>query len=115
MTKFEKIRKLKPHLLTISPRAPFGKIFKKINKSKDLEIVLIKKADAIQMSAVLISRLIGKKFLWIQNFANPPIPNLLVRFLLTQTDRIIVTSKKDANRLKSFGIEKSKIKLGTRI
>jgi len=111
VTKFEKIRKLKPHLLSISPKTSFGKIFRKIKKSKDIEIVWVKKATYSQMAAVLTSRLIGKKFLWIQNFANPPVPNLITRFLLTQTDRIIVISKKDASRLKTFGIEKSKIRL----
>lgn len=62
------------------------------------------------MTAVLMARLMGKKFLWIQGFTNPPKPNFLSRLLLSQADKIIVKSKSVADKLTAFGIDKTKIR-----
>lgn len=63
------------------------------------------------MTAVLLKRLLGKKFIWIQGFANPPKPNFISQLLLSQADRILVKSKKEAAKLKDLGIKFEKIRL----
>ena len=62
------------------------------------------------MGEVLTAKLMGKKFLWIQGFANPPKPNFLSRLLLSQADRIVVKSKNIADQLPALGINKTKIR-----
>ncbi len=108
---FDLLQSLHPSLTIIGPRVTFGKIFRKINRAKNCEFVWVKKARTDQMTAVLILKIIGKKFLWIQSFENPPAPTFITKLLLSQADRIIVDSRKDANKLKSFGINKSNIRL----
>lgn len=105
------IQLTKPHLLTIGVKTTFGKTFSKIQKSKNIDFILVQKAQVNQMTAVLISSLLGRRFFWIQNFTNPPQPNFLVRLLLSQADRIIVESSKEATKLKSLGINKDKVKI----
>ena len=80
-----------------------------------MDFVWVRQAKINQMTAVLIAKLLGKKFFWIQNFANPPSLNFVTRLLLTQADRIVVNSQKHANKLKLLGIDKSKIKVQRRI
>ena len=63
------------------------------------------------MIAVLLLKILGKKFFWVQNYKNPPVPNFFARLLISQADRIIVKDKKERDQLKSLGIEKSKIKI----
>ncbi len=106
-----KILSLNPHLLKIAPHISFGKIIKRINKSKKLEFVYINKPCVGQMTAVLLSRLFGKKFFWIQNFENPPVPNFFAKLLISEADLILVRNRKTANKLKSFGINPKKIKI----
>ena len=96
----------KDNLLTVQANNNFKKILKKINRSKDKDFVWIQKPKANQMAAVLISRLLGKKFLWVQNFENPPVPSFFDRLLLNQADEIFVESRKEALKLKNLGIDK---------
>lgn len=105
-----KILSLNPHLLKIAPGSSFGQIIRKISKSKKLEFVFVKKPQISQILAVMLVRVFGKKFFWIQNFENPPVPNFFSRLLLPEADLILVKNRKEANKLKSFGIKKSKIK-----
>ena len=63
------------------------------------------------MTAVLLLKILGRKFFWVQNYKNPPVPNFFARLLISQADRILVKDKKEAGQLKSLGIEKSKIKI----
>lgn len=100
----------KNNLLKITAKATFKKTYDKIKKSKK-EIIMLQKPDPAHMTAALLTRLLGKKFLWIQNFENPPIPNFLARLLLNQSDEILVSSRRAAAKLKSLGVEKPKIKL----
>lgn len=93
------------NLLVIRANTKFGRTLKKIKKSKK-EFVFVEKPKLHQMLAVILARLLGQKFLWIQNFENPPVPNFLTRLLLNQSDEIIVSSRKEAAKLKSFGIDK---------
>ncbi|HSX19192.1 MAG TPA: hypothetical protein VLE91_03595 [Candidatus Saccharimonadales bacterium] len=76
-----------------------------------MDFVYVEKPQNTQMAAVLTSRLLGRKFIWIQGFSNPPIPNLVEKFLLTQADKLIVSDIKNANKLKRLGISRSKIQL----
>lgn len=99
------------NILRIGEKVTFTKIVKKIFKKKQLDIVLVEKTKPSQMSAVLFIKLMGKKFLWIQNFTNPPIPGFYTKLLLNQTDTIMVKSRKVAAKLHSFGIDKPKIKI----
>ena len=93
------------NLLIIKANTTFGKTFKKIRKSRK-EFLLVEKPNPIQMLAVLMLRLSGQKFLWIQNFENPPTPSFFSRLLLNQADEIFVSSRKEAAKLKTLGIEK---------
>ncbi len=104
------IQRLKSNLLTIKAHSSFSQIYKKINNTRNPDFVLVKKAKASQMSALVLSRLAGKKFFWIQEFANPPTPGFFTRILLSQPDRIIIKSKTDFIKLKNFGIDKAKIR-----
>ena len=97
-------------MLIITAKATFKKTFQKIKKSPK-EFVWVEKPIVSQMAAALLIRLIGKKFLWIQNFENPPVPNFFARLLLNQADEIMVDSRRMAAKLKSLGVEKPKIKL----
>lgn len=98
-------------LLKIKVNSSFAKTLKKIFKSKKADFVYLQKPNALQMLAVLISRLSGKKFFWIQSFSNPPVPNFSARLLLNQSDEILVTSRQMAIKLRGLGVEKPKIKL----
>ncbi len=97
------LKSLRPNLLTIRQSTSFGQIIKKTLKGKKVEFVWVEKPKLQQMAAVLTSRLLGKKFVWIQEFENPPAANFVTRFILTQCDQIIVKTRKDAIKLKSFG------------
>ena len=92
-------------LLIIRANTTFGKTFKKIRKNQK-EFLYVEKPKANQMAAVMLSRLLAQKFLWIQNFENPPIPNFFARLLLNQSDEIFVSSRREAAKLKSLGIDK---------
>ncbi|MBI3341676.1 hypothetical protein HY024_00980 [Candidatus Curtissbacteria bacterium] len=63
------------------------------------------------MAAVLAHKLLGRKFVWIQKFENPPIADLWEKLLVAQADRIIVSSRKDYNKLRRFGVKMSKVRL----
>ncbi|MBI4038018.1 hypothetical protein HY382_03165 [Candidatus Curtissbacteria bacterium] len=106
-----KILSFHHNLITVRPRTSFGKIFKTINKAKKLEYIYVEKPKVGQMAAVMATKVLGKSFFWIQKFENPPVPDLLAKLLLSQADKIIVSNRKEANRVKSFGISKSKIDL----
>ena len=110
------VKKLTPYfssknVLTIRTNTSFKKILKKISHNKKADVVLLEKSNPTQMSAVVISRLSGKKFLWIQNFSNPPVPGFYTKLLLNQADTILVKSKKMAAKLHGFGIDKPKIRI----
>ena len=98
-------------MLIIRANISFKKILYKINKFKKLDVIWVQKTNPTQMTAILAARLIGKKFVWIQNFSNPPVPGFYTRLLLNQTDIITLKSKKLAGKLRGFGIEKPKIKV----
>ena len=104
------IKGFESNLITIKGLTTFGQTFKKIKNSKKVDFVHVTKPVVSQMAAVISLRLLGRKFFWIQGFENPPTATFLTRLLLTQADRIIVTTKVDLNKLKSFGVEKSKIR-----
>lgn len=98
------------HLLTIKEHYSFTKTLKKIHDTK-YDFVLITKPRPSQMSAILLNRLMGKKFYWLQSFQNPPIPNMFTKLLLSQADRIIVKDRKDMFKLYKFGIKKNKVRI----
>ena len=99
------------NVLRIGRNTSFKKILKKINHNKKADAVWLELTNPIQMSAVLISQLMGKKFLWIQNFENPPIPGFITKLLLNQTDIIYVNNKKLAAKLHNYGVDKPKIRI----
>ncbi len=99
------------NLLIIKGKTPFDKTFSKITKSKNADFVWVKKPLPSQMTAVILARISGKKFLWIQSFANPPEPSFVSRLLLNQADEIIVKSKAMATKLRRFGVDKPKVKI----
>ena len=109
--KSKRVSTLKVKVLNISARSSFGQTFKKITASKNISFVWLAKPRINQMTAVLLLKILGKKFFWVQNFSNPPVPNFFARLLISQADRIMVKDKKEKDQLKSFGIEKSKIKI----
>lgn len=96
--------------LTLGASTSFKKILDKLNKSKHFEAVWVKKPNPSQMGAVILIRLSGKKFLWIQNFSNPPVPSFITRLMLNQADIIVVTKKENIKKLKSLGVDKPRIK-----
>lgn len=98
------------HILAIKEHTSFGQVITKIKKVKNTDFVLIEKPKISQMAAALILKMAGKKFLWLQNFSNPPVPNVFVKLLLSQADSIIVREKKDFYKLKSYGIKSAKIR-----
>ncbi len=98
-------------VLVISTNTSFKKILKKIKRNKKADVVLAEKPNPKQMTAILISRLMGHKFIWAQHFSNPPVPGFYTKLLLNQTDIIYVKSKKLAAKLHSFGIDKPKIRI----
>jgi len=99
----------RPNLLTIRPSTPYTKIIKKIYKNPDLDFIHLEKAGATQMAAVITARLMGKKFYWIQEFANPPKASIITRFLLTQADKIFVHDRDDAIKLKKYGVKPGRV------
>ena len=110
------VRNAKPSLpvatiLTIKEQTSFGQTFKKIRKLKNSYFVLVEKPKIAQMSAALILKVAGQKFLWIQRFSNPPIPNIISKMLIAQADNVIVKNKKDYFRLKNFGVNTKKIRI----
>lgn len=107
----KKLESIHPHLLTIRTKSSFGQTLAQIKNFKNLDFVFVERANVGQMLAVLIGRLLGKKYLWIQAFANPPAPSFLTRLLLAQADRILVKSYYLVKKLQDFGIDKSKIKI----
>lgn len=107
---FKPVLATHPNLLKIKERTSFGQTFRKIKKTKNADFVLIEKAKSRQMLAALILKVAGRKFFWVQNFSNPPIPNLITKLLVAQADSIIVNHKKDYYKLKSFGINSTKIR-----
>jgi len=109
--KSKRVNTFKVKVLSISVRSSFGQTFKKIAASKNTSFVWLAKQKTNQMAAVLLWRIIGRKFFWVQNFSNPPAPNFISRLLISQADRIMAKDKKEADQLKSFGISKSKIKI----
>jgi len=108
---FETILKLRSHLLTIKAHTPLIQTITRIKKSKNKDFVFVEKAQIAQMVGVLITRLYGKRFIWIQGFSNPPSPGFIERLLLSQADKILTENERDVKKLKNFGLEKSKIKL----
>lgn len=76
-----------------------------------MDFVWVEKAQAKQMAAVMAAKLLGKKFLWVQSFSNPPVPNFFARLLLNQADTILVSSRKIAAKLHSLGVDKPKIRV----
>jgi len=109
--KSKRVSTLKFKVSTIPPRSSFGRTFKKITASKNISFVWLAKPKINQMTAVLLLKISGRKFFWVQNYKNPPVPNFFARLLISQADRIMVKDKKEKDQLKSFGIEKSKIKI----
>ena len=99
------------NLLIIKERTSFNKIFAKINKYPKRDFVYVEKPKVSQMAAVLLLRLLGKKFFWIQRFENPPTPNFLCQLLLNQSDEILISYPKEASKLKNFGIDKPRIRV----
>ena len=108
--KSKRVSTLKFKVSTIPLRSSFGQTVKKIISSKNIGFVWLTKPKINQMAVVLLLKILGRKFFWVQNYKNPPVPNFFARFLISQADRILVKSKKEADQLKSFGISKSKIK-----
>ncbi|MEK9146701.1 MAG: hypothetical protein AAB639_00720, partial [Patescibacteria group bacterium] len=102
------ISKLRSTFLVMKDKKSLASTLKLI-KSKNPDYLIIEKPHASQMAAALLLRLAGKKFIWIQNFQNPPVPNFFSKILLAQADKIIVANLGDLNKLKSWGIKKSKI------
>lgn len=99
------------NLLNIRASVPFSKIIKKINHNKKADVILVERAKPSQMTGVLLARLLGKKFIWVQSFSNPPVPSFYTKMILNQADIILVTSKKMAAKLHSFGVDKPKIRI----
>lgn len=97
--------------LTLGASTSFRKILEKLNKSTNVEAVWVKKPDSSKMAAVILARLSGKKFIWIQGFSNPPVPTFITRLMLNQSDIIVVSSQKYIKKLKNFGVDKPKIKI----
>ena len=99
-----------PHLLKIKEQTSFTQTLKKLNKSTH-DFVWVQKPKTGQMLAVLLARLWGKKFYWLQSFSNPPVPGFFNKLLLSQADRIVVRNRKDMFKLLKFGINKHKIRI----
>ena len=99
------------NLLIVKEHTSFKKIFRKVKHDKKKDFVFVEKPQAAQMAAVILARLSGKNFYWIQNFSNPPVPSFLTRLLLNQSDTVVVKSKKFAASLRSQGVYKPKIKV----
>jgi hypothetical protein len=97
-------------ILTIKEHTSFGQVLTKIKKIKNTDFVVIEKPKIGQMAAVLLLKIAGKKFIWLQNFSNPPIPNVFAKLLLSQADSIVVRDKKNYYRLRSYGIKSTKIR-----
>lgn len=105
------LRKLRPNLLQIKEHTSFKQTFIAIKSDKQIDNIWVKKPKPVQMSAVLAQKLLGRKFFWIQGFENPPIPTLWTKLLVAQADRIVVTSRRDFNKLKRFGVKVNKIRI----
>ncbi len=101
---------LRSNLLTIKANTSLSQTFKKIKNSQKIDLVHVVKPQVGTMAGVIAARLMGKKFIWIQSFENPPVPTFAAKMLISQADRIIVTSRKDLHKLKNFGVDKEKIR-----
>lgn len=101
-----------PKILTIKEHTSFGQTYKKIKNRKRFDFIWVQKPQSRQMAAVLLTRLCGKKFFWIQGFENPPAPKFLSRLLLNQSDRIIVNSSHYRYKLWKLGISGPKVRMG---
>lgn len=106
-----RVKKPRPNLLEIKAQTSLKQTFKLIKSNKQIDIVWVKKPKPSQMSAVLAHKLLGRKFHWIQSFENPPVPSLWEKLLVAQADRIIVTTRRDYNKLKRFGVNITKIRI----
>lgn len=107
---FKPILAAHSNILTIKEHTSFGQTYQKIKRSKNADFVLLEKPESKQMLAALLLKIAGRKFFWLQNFSNPPIPSLITKLLVAQADSIMVNDKKDYYKLKSFGINSTKIK-----
>ena len=103
------ISAFRPRILKIREQTSFGQTAKKIRNTKNIDYLLIERANIAQMTTALLFRLFNSKFIWIQGFTNPPAPNFLARLLLSQADHILVNSYYLAKKLQALGIDKSKI------
>gem|GEM_PF-2573952 len=101
-----------PKVLTIKEHTSFGQTLKRIKNRKRFDFIWVQKPKPEQMAAVLLSRLSGKKFFWIQGFENPPVPKFVTRLLMQQSDRIIVASTHYRYKLWRLGIKGPKVRLG---
>lgn len=100
---------LRTNLLKIKVKTSLTKTIKLIRFKKP-DYLIIEKPQVSQMAAVLLWRLAGKKFIWTVNFQNPPQPSFFSKLLIAQADKVITTSKRDLNKLISWGVAKSKIR-----
>lgn len=101
----------KNNLITLKVNSSFAKSIKKILKSKKADFIFVNKPDLSPMAAVMLSRLLSRKFIWIQSFSNPPEPSFWTKLLLNQTDEILVKSRGDVKKLRRLGVEKPKIRI----
>ncbi len=105
------VSELRPHLLQIKEHTTFGQTYNMIRYEKQLDIVWVEKPLPAQMSALLLHKLTGRKFLWVQSFQNPPLASNWSKILISQADRIIVTTRRDYNKLKRFGVNVNRIRI----
>jgi len=101
--------KLQPNLLNIRVNSSFIKTYKKIKNKKGMDFVIVEKPKSQQMLAVVLARLMGKKFVWIQRFENPPVADFLEKLLIAQADKVVISSKKEFNKLQEIGVKKNRI------
>ncbi len=97
-------------LLTIRASTSFRQTINKIKKAKQIDFIVVEKPKPAQMAAILITRLSGHKFFWVQNFQNPPVPSLATKILLNQADRIVVANKTNYTKAIKLGLDKKKIR-----
>ena len=99
------------NLLIIKERSSFKKIFHKVKHTKKREFVYMAKPVPSQMAALILARLSGRNFYWIQGFSNPPKPGFFARILINQADVVLVKSKRVAANLRGLGIEKPNMRV----
>lgn len=100
----------RPNLFQIKESTSFNQILTKLRETKTPRIIWLPKPAPNQMAAVLVARILGKRFIWIQGFSNPPKANFIAKILIAQADEIVAKSKKDATKLRAFGISPDKIR-----